>query len=64
MKFNGYKYLILSMAAAFSLSSCLDEDPLYSQNNEIVFSSAENANLALLGCYSHFSASGTYGQNM
>lgn len=64
MKFNGYKYLILSMAAAFSLSSCLDEDPLYSQNNEIVFSSAENANLALLGCYSHFSSSATYGQNM
>ena len=64
MKFNGYKYLILSMAAAFSLTSCLDEDPLYSQNNEIVFSNAENANLALRGCYSHFASSGVYGQNM
>lgn len=64
MKFNGYKYLILSMAAAFSLTSCLDEDPLYSQNNEIVFSNTENANLALRGCYSHFASSSAYGQNM
>lgn len=64
MKFNGYKYLILSMAAAFSLTSCLDEDPLYSQNNEIVFSNAENANLALRGCYSHFASSSAYGQNL
>lgn len=64
MRFNPYKYLILSLAAAFSLTSCLDEDPLYSQNNEIVFSNAENANLALRGCYSHLASSSVYGQNM
>ena len=64
MKFKGYKYLILSMAAAFSLTSCLDEDPLYSQNNEIVFSNPENANLALRGCYSYFATGNVYGQNM
>lgn len=64
MKFNGYKYLILSVAAAFSFSSCLDEDPLYTQNNEIVFSSASNAELALMGCYSYFASTSTYGQNM
>lgn len=46
-----YKYLILSIVAASSFSSCLDEEPLYSQNNTVVFSSDSGAELALLGCY-------------
>ena len=64
MKINGYKYLILSVAATFSLTSCLDEAPLYSQNNEIVFSNPTNAELALNGCYSYLASGNVYGQNM
>lgn len=58
-----YKYLILSVLASSCLSSCLDEEPLYSQNNNIVFASDTNAELALLGCYSYMSATTAYGQH-
>lgn len=58
-----YKYLILSVMTAACLSSCLDEDPLYSQNNNVVFSSESSAELALLGCYSYMSSTSAYGQH-
>lgn len=58
-----YKFLILSIAAACCLSSCLDEDPLYTQNNQIVFSSETNAELALLGCYAYMASTSAYGQH-
>ena len=58
-----YKYLILSVMAAACLSSCLDEEPLYSQNNTVVFSSESSAELALLGCYSYMSSTSAYGQH-
>lgn len=45
------------------MSSCLDEDPLYSQNNNVVFSNETNAELALLGCYSYMSTTSAYGQH-
>ena len=47
-----YKYYILSLVALCSFSACdalLDEDPLYSQNSNIVFQSEDNADFALLG---------------
>ena len=58
-----YINLILSVAVAASLSSCLDEDPLYSQNNNIVFASESNAELALLGCYAYMASTSAYGQH-
>lgn len=58
-----YKYLILSIVAASSFSSCLDEEPLYSQNNTVVFSSDSGAELALLGCYAYMTSTSAYGQH-
>ena len=52
-----YKYYILSLAVLCSFSACdslLNEDPLYSQNSNIVFQTEDNAELALLGCYGSF----------
>lgn len=57
------KYLLLSLSVACCMTSCLDEDPLYSQNNNIVFSNETNAELALLGCYSYMSTTAAYGQH-
>ena len=45
------KYYILLLASVGCFSACtswLDEDPVYSQNNAVVFSSRSNAELALL----------------
>ncbi|EKU90643.1 RagB/SusD family nutrient uptake outer membrane protein [Bacteroides oleiciplenus] len=60
-----YKYYILSLVALCSFSACdalLDEDPLYSQNSNIVFQTEDNAELALLGCYGYMSSGNAYGQ--
>lgn len=60
-----YKYYILSLVALWSFSSCdalLDEEPLYSQNSNVVFQTEDNAELALLGCYGYMSATNAYGQ--
>lgn len=60
-----FKYYILSLAAVCSLSGCsslLDEDPIYSQNDAVVFSSKSNAELALLGCYGYMTTTDAYGQ--
>lgn len=54
-------YGILLIVAGF-LTSCLDEDPKYSQNSKVIFSSKGNAELALLGCYGYMTANGAYGQ--
>ncbi len=54
-------YGILLIVAGF-LTSCLDEDPKYSQDNQVIFSNKENAELALLGCYGYMTANGAYGQ--
>ena len=55
-------YGILLLAAGLGSTSCLDEDPQYSQNSKIIFSSEDNAELALLGCYGYMTANGAYGQ--
>lgn len=54
-------YGIFFVAAGF-LTSCLDEDPLYSQNSKIIFSSQTNAEQALLGCYGYMTETSAYGQ--
>ena len=44
-----YKYYILSLAVLCSFSACdslLNEDPLYSQNSNIVFQTEDNAELS------------------
>ncbi len=60
---KNYKYWALSFIVAVGFSSCLDENPLYSQNNNIVFASESNAELALLGCYAHMASTSAYGQH-
>ena len=62
MEMKKIAYGILLLAAGLFTTSCLDEDPQYSQNSKIIFSSEENAELALLGCYGYMTANGAYGQ--
>lgn len=61
---KSYRYLIMAILAVSCFTSCLDEDPLYSQNNSVIFSSESNAKLALLGCYSYMASTSAYGQHM
>ena len=59
------KYYIFLLIAALSFSSCsslLDEDPAFSQNSSVVFSSKNNAELALLGCYGYMTYTDGFGQ--
>lgn len=62
MEMKKIAYGILLLAAGLFTTSCLDEDPQYSQNSKIIFSNEENAELALLGCYGYMTANGAYGQ--
>ena len=60
-----FKYIALSLllaGGATTLTSCLDEEPLYSQNNVVIFASASNARQALLGCYGYMAKADGYGQ--
>lgn len=61
-----YQYIALSLLLAggttTTMTSCLDEEPLYSQNNVVVFATATNARQALLGCYGYLSMANGYGQ--
>lgn len=58
-------YYIVSIVTVCSFSACsslLDEDPIYTQNSSVIFSSKSNAELALLGCYGYMVDSRAYGQ--
>ncbi len=55
-------HIILLLAAGVLLTSCLDENPQYSQNGKTVFSTESNAEMALLGCYGYMSTNNGYGQ--
>lgn len=55
-------YGIILIASGLLMTSCLNEDPLYSLNSKTIFKSKENAELALLGCYGYMTANGAYGQ--
>lgn len=57
-------YLLSVMIAGGSLTSCLDEDPLYTMNSGVIFASENNAELALLGCYGYMTSTEAYGQAM
>lgn len=58
---NSRLYIILLIILC-SFSACLDEDPIYTQNNEIVFSTEGNVEQALLGCYGYMTVPNAYGQ--
>lgn len=65
MYMKNIKYYLLSLTLTGCLVGCeslLDEEPLYSQNSAIVFSSENNAEMALLGCYGYMAAPNGYGQ--
>ncbi|MCD8313844.1 MAG: RagB/SusD family nutrient uptake outer membrane protein [Bacteroidales bacterium] len=53
--------LFVLFAAAGLLVSCLDENPKYTQNADIIFSKESNAELALLGCYGQMTQANAYG---
>lgn len=57
-------YILSILIGGGCLTSCLDEDPIYSQNNSLIFSTEANAELALLGCYAYMTTTGAYGQAM
>lgn len=57
-------YLLSVMIAGGSLTSCLDEEPLYTMDSEVIFASENNAELALLGCYGYMTSTDAYGQAM
>ena len=52
---KNFKYIAFSFLIAGSsvFTGCLDEEPLYSQNNSVIFSTESNAKQALLGCYGY-----------
>jgi len=52
----------ICVLSAFSCSKALDEHPKYTQNSQVVFSSATNAEQALLGCYGYMTTTNAYGQ--
>ena len=62
MEMKKIVYGILLLAAGLFTTSCLEEDPLYSQNSKIIFSTENNAELALLGCYGYMTENWGYGQ--
>lgn len=57
-------YLLSIMIAGGSLTSCLDEEPLYTMDANVIFASENNAELALLGCYGYMTSTDAYGQAM
>lgn len=57
-------YILSAVIAGGALSSCLDENPIYSQNDKVTFSTENNAEMALLGCYGYMTTTGAYGQAM
>lgn len=57
-------YLLSVMIAGGSLTSCLDEDPIYTMGPTVIFASENNAELALLGCYGYMTSTDAYGQAM
>lgn len=64
MKKTAYILLLAGSLSFVSCESWLDEDPQYSMNTKIQFSTEENARTALHGCYAYMTvASGGYGQS-
>lgn len=57
-------YLLSIVIAGGSLTSCLDEDPIYTMDSKVIFASENNAELALLGCYGYMTLTDAYGQAM
>lgn len=54
------KYIILLLGISL-LSSCLDEEPKYSMDNKVQFSTVANAQMALDGCYGYMTTHSVYG---
>ena len=64
MKKLTYIFLLASCLLLASCESWLDEDPQYTLNTQIQFSTSEKARAALYGCYGYFAlTSGGYGQH-
>lgn len=62
MKRIKYILLIASVLSFVACESWLDEDPQYTINTKTQFSSVENAQRALYGCYGYMSSDNAYGQ--
>lgn len=64
MKKLTYIFLLASCLLLASCESWLDEDPQYTLNTQIQFSTSEKARTALYGCYAYLAlTSGGYGQH-
>ena len=56
------KISICLLSGLLLLSSCLDEDPKYTTNEEIVYSSEQSAQMALNGLYGLMAVQGSFAQ--
>jgi len=54
--------LIIGSCVNFSCKNALLENPVYTLNQQTLFTDAASAQLALNGCYAYLSAQGVYGQ--
>ncbi len=64
MAMKNINKIIGVLAAAVLLTSCLEENSLYTVNSSILFSDEDNVELALLGCYGYMTSTECYGQMM
>lgn len=53
---------LLICGVALAMTGCLDEDPKYTQNSNVIFANENNAQMALNGVYSYMSVYNGYGQ--
>lgn len=54
--------IIYLLSALFVLNSCLDEDPLYTTTESVIYSSEQSAQLALNGIYGLMTVQGSFAQ--
>lgn len=64
MKNSIYITVLMGLFAFSSCESWLEEDPQYSLNNKVLFSSESGAQMALNTCYGYLGGQGNYGQFM
>ena len=56
------RYIFILIVSSLLMTSCLDEDPKYTMDQEVVFNSAESATQALDACYGYLTPTEGFGQ--
>lgn len=58
------RYIFILIVSSLLMTSCLDEDPKYTMDQEVVFNSAESAKQALDACYGYLTPTEGFGQGV